>query len=408
MPRRLIPFAIIVLLAFVATAGSLLTNLIAGDQTLTGWLKNQHWYSLRNVLLALAVTVTLTIGLEIWRRLSSDRPAESASLLLSKAQAAPADEGGEAVPAAALLWSSVPRPGPIEFIARSDAYGRDLVTRLKEEFSAPKSPLINLWGPGGVGKTALAAEVARQLASSFHHRLVWTGPELRSDFSLATLLDEVASQLARPDLRQRGEKAKKELLRPLLAERRTLIVVDNFETIAGQEQIRCAEWLAHDAPCPALVTSRAALEPARNIQIGAMSHAEAQMFLERAIAQRANPQLFDAAIRDRIVSIADFNPLVMEWITRQIDLARDPDRVLNDLAHCASAATERVFDRSFKLRRVGHAGRCALMALSLFVPDASLPALAVVVGLGESLDGERFRKLASAARLWNRLTDEKN
>jgi tetratricopeptide (TPR) repeat protein len=407
MPRRLIPFAIIVLLAFVATAGSLLTNLIAGNQALTNWLKNQRWYSLRNVLLALGVTLCLTIGLEIWRRLTSDRPPESASRHFSNAALAPPDHRNGAAMLEFRVSSVIPRPGAIEFVARSGMDGRDLVNRLKEEFAAPKNPLLNLWGPGGVGKTALAAEVTRQLAPDFDGRVVWTGPELRSGFSLTTLLDEVASQLARPDLRQAGDKQKRELLRPVLAERRTLIVIDNFETIAEQEQLRCAEWLAHEAPCPALVTSRAALEAARNIQIGAMSHSEAREFMGKAIHQRANPQLFDAPILDRIASMAGFNPLVMEWITRQIDLARDPERVLSDLAHGASAVTERVFDRSFQLPRVGNAGRRALMALSLFVPDASPSALALVVGFGESLDEERFRKAASAARLRNRLTGEK-
>jgi len=408
MPRRLIPFAIIVLLASVATVGSLLINLIAGDQSLTGWLKNQHWYSLRNVMFALAVTLFLTIVLEVWRHLVSERPPQSASLNLSHSAVVSTDDRCEAALTDAQMPSAIPRPGAIEFVARRSGDGRDLVKRLKEEFRAPKNPLINLWGPGGAGKTELAAEVARQLAPTFNGRVVWTGPELRSGFSFTTLLDEVASQLGHPDLRQAGpQRTKKELLRVLLAERRTLIVIDNFETIPEQEQIHCAGWLANDAPCPALVTSRAALDPARNIQIEMMSPIEAQEFMEKAIGQRANPRIFDAPIRNRIMTIANFNPLLMEWIIRQIDLARDPDDVLRDLAQGTSPATERVFDRSFKLARVGNAGRRALIALSLFVPDASRPALAAVAGFGEDLYGEGFRLFTSFARLWNRRGRQK-
>jgi tetratricopeptide (TPR) repeat protein len=407
MPRRLIAFAAVILLAFAAAVGSLLTNLIVGDQTFTRWLRNQHWYSLRNALLGLAVTVFITIGLEIWHRRAAERPPERVPLNFNNAVVSLTDNRSEAAPPDSQTPSAIPRPGAIEFIPRCGGDGRDFVSRLKEEFAAPKNPLINLWGPGGVGKTALAAEAARQLASDFQGRVVWTGPELRSGFSFSILLDEVASQLGRPDLRQTDEKTKKQLLHGVLAERRTLIVVDNYETIPEQDQNRCTEWLAHDAPCPAMVTSRTVLDPARNIQIGTMNRTEAREFVEHVISQRANQHIFDAPIRERIIAIAGFNPLLMEWIVRQIDLARDPDRVLADLAQGASAATERVFDRSFKLRRLGNAGRGVLMALSLFVPDASPPALAAVAGFGEDLEGEKFRRFASVARLWNRLGSQK-
>ena len=401
MPRRLTPFVIIVLLALAAMVGSLLTNLVAGDHAaLAGWLKNQHWYSLRSVLLALAITLFFTIALEVWRRFTSEPLGnlKSASLKFRNGLVASADDQGDAASSYVQISSAIPRPGAIDFIARCGGDGRDLVNRLKEEFAAPKIPLINLWGPGGVGKTALAAEVARQLTPTFHGREDWTGQELRGGFSFSTLLDEVASQLGHPDLRQAHEKVKKDLLHAVLAERRTLIVIDNFETIPEQEQIHCTEWLANDAPSPALVTSRASLDPARNIQIGAMSPTEAQEFMEKAIGQRANQLVFDAPVRDRIITIANFNPLLMEWIIRQIDFARDPDQVLNDLAQGTSPVTERVFDRSFKLPRVGNAGRRTLMALSLFVPDASRSALAAVAGFGENLESERFRKLKRRSR----------
>jgi tetratricopeptide (TPR) repeat protein len=408
MPRRLIPFAIIVLLAFVATTGSLLTNLIAGDHSLTAWLKNQHWYSLRNVLLALAVTVILTIVLEVWRSFASERPPENISPTLSADIANPLADRNDAAASGVRLPFAIPRVGAIEFIVRSGADGHDLLTRLKEEFAAPRNPLINLWGAGGVGKTALAAEVARQLAPTLNGRVVWTGPELRSGFCLAALLDEVASQVGCSDLRLVNEKSKKERLRAVLGDQRTLIVVDNFETIPEPEQSRCAEWLAKDVPCPALVTSRTALDSARNIQIGPMSPVEARAFIDKAIVQRANQHIFEAPLRERIIAMAEFNPLLMEWIVRQIDLARNPDRVLRDLARGASSATQRVFDRSFNLRRVGNSGRRTLMALSLFVPDSSTSAIAAVVGFGETLEERRIRGFLSYAHLQNRLRKGRN
>jgi lipopolysaccharide biosynthesis regulator YciM len=73
----------------------------------------------------------------------------------------------------------------------------------------------------------------------------------------------------------------------------------------------------------------------------------------------------------------------MQWVIGQIDLAQRPGDVLDDLAHGEGDAAQRVFDRSFNLTQVGDDGRSALLALSLFVPDASRPALAEVAGFGD-------------------------
>jgi tetratricopeptide (TPR) repeat protein len=72
----------------------------------------------------------------------------------------------------------------------------------------------------------------------------------------------------------------------------------------------------------------------------------------------------------------------MEWVVGQIDLAQDPDRVLADFKEGKGTAAQRIFDRSFNLPQVGEDGRAALLALSLFAPDASREALAEVAGFG--------------------------
>ena len=59
-----------------------------------------------------------------------------------------------------------------------------------------------LWGPGGVGKTTLAAEAVREMAGVFGKRTVWAGAQKRADFNFDTLPDEIATQLGRADLRQ--------------------------------------------------------------------------------------------------------------------------------------------------------------------------------------------------------------
>src|SRR5215470_3336514 len=150
-----------------------------------------------------------------------------------------------------LLPAAIPRPPRVGFVARRDQNGRDLIERLREELAPERRQIVTLWGPGGAGKTTLAAEAARAMADQFRGRIVWTGPQLRADFTASAMLDEIATQLGRADLRTAPTAEKPELVRGILAESPALVVLDNFETIAKESQSQCVELLI-GAPCPIL------------------------------------------------------------------------------------------------------------------------------------------------------------
>ncbi|HJQ24186.1 MAG TPA: tetratricopeptide repeat protein, partial [Blastocatellia bacterium] len=281
--------------------------------------------------------------------------------------------------------ANLPRPTKVPFVARHDQEGNDLLARLRDELSPAKNQLVALWGDGGLGKTALAAEAARTMTDVFK-RIVWTSADGRADYSLSTLLDEIATQLGDAELRKLALEPKKEAVHNLIAaDPATLIMLDNFETIAPEEQQRCAEWIADHAPCPALITTREQVSAARNIPLGRMSESEANEFLTKLIDQSPTPKTFADIERSRVIEAADANPFVMEWVIAQIELAEHPNDVLNDLARGEGKAAQRVFDRSFNLPQVGDDGRDTLLALSLFVPSASRAALAEVAEFGEDL-----------------------
>jgi tetratricopeptide (TPR) repeat protein len=303
----------------------------------------------------------------------------------------PRTEEPKPAPPPAASHGNLPRPTKVPFVARHDQNGNDILARLQEELSPEKNQLVALWGDGGLGKTALAVEAARALIGTLIHRLAWTSADGRPDYSLSTLLDEIAEHLGETELRKLALEPKKEAVHALIAaDSATLIVLDNFETIAPEEQQRCAEWIAHHAPCPALITTRERVSDARNIPLGRMSEPEANEFLDKLIAQSPSPKTFAGVERQRIIQAAGANPLVMQWVIAQIELAQHPNDVLNDLARGEGTAAQRVFDRSFNLPQVGDDGRDALLALSLFVPDASREALAEVAGFGD--DMKRLRE----------------
>jgi tetratricopeptide (TPR) repeat protein len=296
-----------------------------------------------------------------------------------------------------LLPAAVPRPPRVGFVARRDQDGRDLIERLCEELAPERPQIVTLWGPGGAGKTTLAAETARAMANRFRGRIVWTGPQLRADFTASALLDEIATQLGRAELRKAPPAEKPELLRALLTESPALVVLDNFETITGESQPQCVEWLI-GAPCPVLITTRDKIDHTRSVSIAAMSLEESQDFLSRLIEEAHDRASFDGLDRGIIIETAERNPLVMQWIVAQIDEAQRPRDVLAELRQGEGDAARRVFDRSFNLKQLGDDGRAALLALSLFTPSASREALAQVAGFGDDL-----KRLNEAARRLARL-----
>jgi hypothetical protein len=160
------------------------------------------------------------------------------------------------------------------------------------------------------------------------------------------------------------------------------VILDNFETIIPTEQTLCTNWLEKDAPCTVLVTSRENIPHAHNITVSGMQLDEAREFLDRLISLAANSQAFEGTDRTQIIETAEANPLLLEWIVGQIDLAQDPQQVITDLRKGKGTAAVRIFDRSFNLLQVGEDGRDVILALSLFSAGASRIALANVAGFG--------------------------
>jgi tetratricopeptide (TPR) repeat protein len=300
------------------------------------------------------------------------------------------------------------RPPVVGFVARRDKEGRDIVELLTEELSPDKNQLVALWGPGGVGKTTLAAEVVRETEEVFNGRLVWASSLQRADFSFSTLLDEIATQLDREDLRKLAPEPKAAQVAALVSEAPTLIILDNFETVTEEEQARCIDFLARGVVCPALITTRAFVnrDDVYNIALAAMSMDEARDFLGRLVKRTRTPSNFDRLDRDALIYRCEANPLVLQWVVKQIDLAKRPQDVLDDLTHGEGDAAERVFARSYNLPQLGDDGRAALLSLSLFTPTASREALAEVSGFG---DMRRLDKaVENLSSLWLVETTEGN
>jgi non-specific serine/threonine protein kinase len=131
--------------------------------------------------------------------------------------------------------------------------GRDDELRQLRDLVAAGRRLITLTGPGGVGKTRLAIELAGQITAEFADGVIFIPLAALTDAT--HILPTVASALG---LRNLPQQESRHLLRTFLADKRVLLVLDTFEHLLAAA-VDVAELVSWAPQLAILVTSRSAL-----------------------------------------------------------------------------------------------------------------------------------------------------
>jgi len=207
-----------------------------------------------------------------------------------------------------------------------------------------RTRLVTLTGPGGVGKTRLALQVAPDLRDAFADGIAWV--DLAAVREPAAVLPAIARALG---LHEDGAGPLEERLVARLQAARLLLVLDNFEQVAGAAPALGA--LLESCPAlAALVTSRAALRirgehqhpvaplalppPDAPIDPPALAQVPAvALFLERGRAVRPTLELSEqtAATITAICRRLDGLPLALELAAARL-LLFSPQALLARLA----------------------------------------------------------------------------
>ncbi|SER02281.1 DNA-binding transcriptional activator of the SARP family [Actinokineospora terrae] len=288
-----------------------------------------------------------------------------------------------------------------------DFVGRDELVDRVAELLTPRGtamPIVAVVGPPGVGKTALAVHLAHRLHERFPDgRLLLnlhgysTRPSTTAEQALAQLLRTLGVAPERVPLEV---DAQSNLLRALLADKRTLLVLDNA---SGAEQVR--SLLPSGSGCAVLITSRdemrglAVTHGARKVSVGVLTDTEARRLLTEMLgaAVAAEPDavtgLIEAcgalplALRIAAANVEGSIDSYVRELTR-----RDRLRALTVIGDVAVSAA---FDLSYaaltpEARRLFR--QCGLSP----TPDVTAESAAVIAGIGEDEAAGLLRVLATS------------
>ena len=293
----------------------------------------------------------------------------------------------------------------------------------------PDVHLVTLFGPGGIGKTRLAVEVARQMSATVPVDLDGVSfIDLSAVRDAAGWADAVMAVLG---IRPEGTRPVLDLLADRVQGRRLLVVLDNVEQLVAAAP-DLGTLLAACPDLTVLVTTRivlqlrgeheVALAPLPTPPAGPRADAQAigQSTAVRLMVARARQVRPDFAVTsDNAAALAelcrrlDGIPLALELAAAQLRLLT-PAALLRRLGPGLDLAASAVDtpDRQRTLRAtiqwsyslLGEADRALLARLSLFTGSWTMEAADVVGTVGGDLDAvEQLASLLSQSLI---LTDE--
>src|SRR6266700_29273 len=298
--------------------------------------------------------------------------------------------------AASGPWHNLPQRPYTHFIGREAELQK--LTQLLLPYPRSRHFLVTLDGIGGVGKSALALELAYRYRDNYStlppeerfEAIIWVSAkrtlltaggvqQRQQTFStLGDLYRDIATVLELPSLMQADLEQCRGVVEHALAGSRTLLIVDNLETVDDEEVLTFLRELPD--PTKAIVTTRHRIDIAYAIRLTGMPHTDALALIELE-AQRKNIELPADAAEDLYRRTGGI-PLAIVWSIALMSLGYGVESVLRRLGSGHSDIARFCFAESM-VRIQGRDAYRLLLALAFFESSVNRRMLGEVAGLGD-------------------------
>jgi hypothetical protein len=277
----------------------------------------------------------------------------------------------------------------------------DSRVQLAAELGREAGPgVVALVGIGGIGKTALADAVARDLIQTFSFAdVVWlryqpqtmSGQALSMEQALETLLVDLAGHLGL-ETGAMAAAARLAAVRQRLKEKRHLLVVDNLESEAVADYL-LNHLVSLAGPSKFLLTSRTrppGQAAVRQMTLPELSLDDAGSLLRHHVAEVGVTAAAQAAAEEveQIYGVVGGNPLALKLVVGLLDLL-PLGQVLGDLAHSRAGVVEELYRHIYwqTWRTLSEPARALLLAMPLVAETGGEPDYLQALS---QLDKERF------------------
>lgn len=291
-----------------------------------------------------------------------------------------------------LALHNLPQPDHQDFVGREDE-----IKKIMEQLHPNSRPwIVTIDGIGGIGKSALALEVAnryldrsRLTADQKFDAIVWvsaketmlTAEGIKSRPQVLRNLSDIYAAIATTLQQEKITRALSQqeqdgLIRDVLTHHRTLLILDNLETVDDENVNAFIRELPK--PTKAIITTRHRIDVSFPIRLSGLPWDAIKQIIDQECV-RKNVKITSDEAKELFQKTAGV-PLAVVWSIALMGIGYRVETVLQKLGNAEENFAEYCFKESLETIRNEPAYKI-LLSLALFATDASREALGIISDL---------------------------